>query len=140
MDPTLAQQPSPDDFYTNFLGSAKRTAEDIKSFAKLLGDTHSKEILKRSKESRASNPENIKAWMVTDHEDWLEVKAEDSEDNTITEEEAEEIPNNTLDTKVETIRAVVDSYRENHPGIETSLNERSAIKVGLLLETPSYLS
>jgi len=137
VDPTLAQQPSPNDFYTNFSGSAKRTAEDIKSFAKLLGDTQSKDILNRSRESRASNPENIQAWIVTDHEDWLEVKAEDSEDNMIIEEEVEEIPNYALNTKVENIRAVIDSYRENHPGIEILLDERSMIKVGLLSKMPS---
>lgn len=93
----------------------------------LVEDTQSIEILEKSKESRATDPENIPDWIVTDHEDWLEV--EDAKENTVKEEEAEEVCKNTLDIKLENVRAVVDDYRENQTGIEVSLAENSNIKV-----------
>ncbi len=95
----------------------------------LVGDTQSNEILEKSKASRAIDPEPIKDWIVTDHEDWLDRKVEEAKENALMEEEAEEVYNDTPDTKLEDIRAVVDTYRENHPGIEISLGERSKIKV-----------
>ena len=71
--------------------------------------------------------------MVTDHEDWLDVKAEDAKDNTTVEEETNEVHKYTLDTKVEDINAVVESYRVNHPEVKTSLGEKSVVKVRVLV-------
>lgn len=95
----------------------------------LVADTQSNEILEKSKACRAIDLEPIKDWIVNEHEDWLNRKVEEAKENALMDEEAEDAHKDTLETKWEDIRAVIDTYKENHSGIEISLVEHSKIEV-----------
>ena len=112
----------------NFSLSAKSTANGIKSFTKLLGDTQSKEILEKSRERRAVDPEGIKGWLVTEHEDWLDVSKEDVAENGVVEE-SEETHEKALTINMDDIHATLDKFKEVHPEIKTSLSNNSKIEV-----------
>lgn len=131
MDSVLVDPPSPDQLHSNFSQAANGAATAVRQFTHLVEDSMSKEVMEKAKESRAKNGEGITGWKVTEHEDWLDVRQEDGNDDIDKEEEgAAEACNGH---SVEDVTAALDKLRSAHAGIEASLCEDSR------MVTVSYL-
>lgn len=109
--------------------TAIKAVKDLNDFAKILESEKTRDLLELAKKNRAENPEGITGWMVTQHEDWLDVQGEGpliisvpEETETLT---AEGVYNE------ETIRKILANFQNSHIGIETSFtkNDFNNIKV-----------
>lgn len=123
MDSVLVDPPSPDQLHSNFSQAANGAAQAIKNFTLLVEDGRTKDVMEKAKESRARNGEDITGWRVTEHEDWLDVKHADGNDDVDKEEEGAVEAGVVL--SVEDVNAALDKLRSTHTGIEASLNEDS---------------
>ena len=127
----LVDATSPDQLHNNFSQAATGAAQEIKNFAQLMEDARSKAAIAKAAESKVKNPEEIKAWMVDEHEDWLEVKRDDVSEDFGRDRDGEQVAE--TGARVEDMRVVLDQFREAHPSIETSIEEDTKIlKVGLI--------
>ncbi|KAL9613663.1 MAG: hypothetical protein Q9167_001792 [Letrouitia subvulpina] len=124
VDPMLVQQSSPENLYATFSSSVGTTTTDVKNFTRLINDARSRDILKRAKESRAENSDSIIGWDPTEHEDWLEVHGGDSPGD-ITMGDTQDIQQESDSHTVEGLRAALQKFQLNHPGIQTSLDENN---------------
>lgn len=139
MDSVLIDPSSPDQLHSNFSQAANGAAQAIRHFTQLVEDSRTKEVMEKAKDSRTKNGEGITGWKVTEHEDWLDVRQKDGNDNVDKEEEA--TPETGAETgdvpSVEDVSAALDKFRSDHSGgVETSLDEdtRTVTVSGL----PSY--
>lgn len=131
MDSILIDSPAPDRLHSHFSQAAVGAAKDIKSFAQLMEQSKSKEVLKKAKESRANDAEGITAWKVSEHADWLDVKKEDASDSFDMGADDEEVDATAVDMTVENIQATLEKFKESNPDIEESLDrDTKTIKVG----------
>lgn len=130
MDAVLVEPLAPEQVQLRFAQAAKDAAAEMKSFALVMKDERSKDVMEKAKKSRAKDGENIRTWLVTEHEDWLDVKQDGSS-------EGAELDGNDLDTKMFAaennngdIRNALEKFKESHPGIEASLEDATkTIKV-----------
>lgn len=131
VDPLLAQHGSPRELYSSYSRNALETAKAIKSFAKLMQEPGSQETLKRAKDSRVENPEEIRPWMVTEHPDWLEVRTKDAEKAMPKYEEGSQDGEAASFPSTELVAQAMESFRTRHPGIEVSYRsgDPASIKV-----------
>lgn len=120
MNPLLLRKSSPEALYVDFSRTATSSVKDIKNLTTLLEDSRSQAIFDRAKEVRAKNPEwKITGWMVTEQQDWLDVRKEASPQDSA-EEKVEDITlSNGL--KEDDYRAALKKFGESHTGLETSL-------------------
>lgn len=127
VNPLLAPQESPEALYSAFSRTAKTSVTDIKNFSNLLGDARSLAIFDRAKEVRAEGPEGKPpVWMVTEHQDWLDVRREASSQDSAEEKEEDVICING--SKEEHYGLALKRFEESHAGLETSfLNEGSNV-------------
>jgi hypothetical protein len=109
----------PDLLHTQFKEAATGAAKDIQDFKHLMGHPRNKEVLEKAKESRARDPEKITPWLVTEHEDWLDVKKEDNSDDFDMAGNDEETKTPDIDTKTEDIKETLDKFEKSHRGITT---------------------
>ena len=86
-------------------------------------DTETKAIMQRAEESRLQNAEGIMAWLVTQHDDWLDKSVEDNvrELRLTSEEVKDEDPGNGTNT--EELRLLLKKFQDDHVEVEASLNE-----------------
>lgn len=109
--------------------TAIKAVKDLNDFAKILESEKTRDLLELAKKNRAEHPEGITGWMVTQHEDWLDVQGEGPLTISVPEETetltAEGVYNE------ETIRKILDNFQNSHIGIETSFinNDFKNIKV-----------
>ena len=121
VDPLLAQHTSPEELYSTYSRDALETAKAIKTFAKFVQEPASQETLKRAKESRAAEPQEITPWIVTEHPDWLEVRKQGLEDTPTTAQKEGLHDGDTIAfPTAEEIPAAVERFRSKHPGIEVN--------------------
>lgn len=121
MDAVLVDPLAPEQLHSNFAHAATCAARDIKDFAQTWEDTRSKEALGRAKDSRTNNNENVRGWLVTEHDDWLDVNKESSSNEAIKEEAKTEIIARPAGSDVEIVDAALAQLRESHPGVTASL-------------------
>ena len=133
MDSVLVDPTSPDQLHSNFSEAANGAAQAIKNFTQLVEDSKTKEVMEKAKESRMNNGEGIIGWKVTEHEDWLNVKPEDGNDNADKEEEGTAEPGDA--SGVKDMNATLEKFRSGHLGVEASMDEDSrTITVSLLYD------
>ncbi|KAL9046599.1 MAG: hypothetical protein Q9214_000606, partial [Letrouitia sp. 1 TL-2023] len=101
---------------------SRTTTTDVKNFTRLINDGRSQDILKRAKESRAENSDSIIGWDPTEHEDWLEVHGGNSPGD-ITMGDTEDTRQDGDSHTIEGLRAALQKFQPDYPGIQTSLDE-----------------
>lgn len=121
MDAVSVELLAPEQLQLRFAEAAKTASADIKSFALMIEDERSKDVMERAKKSRAECGENIRTWLVAEHEDWLDVKQDGASED-------DDLAGNESDTKMFTtenstgdIQKILERFKESHPGIEASL-------------------
>ena len=123
MDSVLLHPVSPDQLHSNFSQAASGAAEAIKRFTQMVEDSKTREVIEKAKESRTENSEGITGWQVAEHEDWLDVKQEDGNEDVEKEDEVNADAGEASSGKDMT--AALDRFRSTHVGIEASLDEDS---------------
>ena len=129
MNSVLVDPPAPEQLHLHFAQAARNAASDIKSFAQIMEDSRTKEVLERAKESKARNAEDITNWLVTEHKDWLDVKDDQLGDALDLGGDVGAAVSGAEIT-VEGMQSILEKFRESHLGVEVSLEESSrTIKV-----------
>lgn len=130
MDSIFVDSRSPDQLYSHFSQTAIGAAKDIKSFAQLTEDSKSKEALNKAKESGTNDAEEITAWRVSEHADWLDVKKEDAVEDSQTDTNNEDIDASAGDLTIEDMQATLEKFKASHTDIEAHLDgDTKTIKV-----------
>jgi len=124
VDPLLAQHALPEELYSSYSRNAVETAKAIKSFAKFMQEPGSQETLRRAKESRVANPEEITPWIVTKHPEWLEVRNKGAEGAIAKQEEGLQDGETAAFPTAEEVLPAVERFRAKHSGVE--INQRSS--------------
>ena len=127
VNPLILRQSSPEALYLDFSRTAMSSVEDITKFTNLLEDSRSQAIFNRAKKVRAENSEGtFTGWMVTEHQDWLDVRKEASPQDSAEEKYEDATQINGLNE--EDYVAALRKLGESHTGLETSfLNKGSNI-------------
>ena len=123
MHSVLLDPPSPDQLHSNFAQAANGAAQAIKHFSQLLEDSRTKEVMENAKQSRRENSEGIIGWQVTEHEDWLDVKQEDGNDDADKEEGDNADAGD--DASLSNVTAALDKFRSTHVGVDVSMDKDS---------------
>ena len=121
MDSVLVDPLAPEQLHWYFAQAATGAASDIKSFAQTMEDGRSKNAMKKAKESKAENGEDITGWLVIEHEDWLEVKQDSACEDVDMEGRGSDVKVNATDSRSEDLQAALGRFRESHLGIDVSL-------------------
>lgn len=121
MHSVLLDPPSPDQLHSNFAQAANGAAQAIKNFSQLLEDSRTKEVMENAKQSRRENSEGIIGWQVAEHEDWLDVKQEDVNDD-VDKEEGDNADAGD-DASLTNVAAAVDKFRSTHVGVDVSMDK-----------------
>ena len=121
MHSVLLDPPSPDQLHSNFAQAANGAAQAIKHFSQLVEDSRTKEVMENAKQSRRENSEGIIGWQVTEHEDWLDVKQEDGNDD-VDKEEGDNADAGD-DASLSNVTAAVDKFRSTHVGVDVSMDK-----------------
>ncbi|KAI4106899.1 MAG: hypothetical protein LQ339_002871 [Xanthoria mediterranea] len=125
IDPMLFQQSSPEELYNDFARNVNRTQADVQELTRLVRSERSKEIFERAAESRAQNSGDIRGWRVTEHEDWLDVRGPDVPTDVNAVGTTGPNSDSSPRTSIEDLRAAIEQFKNNHPGINSSLDETS---------------
>ena len=129
MDSVLVDPLAPEQLHLHFAQAARAAASDIKNFSQTMEDPRNTVVLEKAKESRAKNTDDITNWLVTEHQDWLDVKDENLDD-VVAEEIREGETSSSTGMKSEDIVPVLERFKNTHPDIEASMEEGSTtIKV-----------
>ena len=145
MHSVLLDPPSPEQLHSNFGQAANGAAQAIKQFSQLLEDSRTREVMENAKQSRKENSEGIIGWQVTEHEDWLDVKQEDGNDDGDREERDNADAGD--DANSNDVTATLDKFRSTHVGVDVSMDKDSVtvsrlyalIRAMLKLESLFYL-
>lgn len=121
MDP-----PAPEQLQLHFAQAARAAASDVKAFTQTMEDPWSKMAFEGARESRAKNADDITSWLVTEHEDWLDVKKEDVDENIDLNGQDAGV-STAAEISVEDMQAVLEKFKGSHPSIEVSLEGGSRI-------------
>ena len=128
------EQPSPETLYTDVSQSAKKSIASIQSFAILVKDSKSQEILVKANGSRMRNKEGITGWLVTQHPNWLDRAIENGVKEMRLDEAGDTNGENPSDVLLEDPTSILDKFREEHPGVDLSMvQESKSIKVHMLV-------
>ena len=120
----LVQQTSPEELYTSFARNVTRTQTDVQELTKLFHHGKSKEIFERAAESRSRYSGDIRGWRVTEHEDWLDSRDLDiPKDVGVGADRAGPDLNSPPNPSEEDLRAAVEQFKRDHPGIDASLDD-----------------
>jgi len=127
---------SPEDLYTDISQAAVRAVNDIKNFKACIEEPVNQEVLKDARQSREKSGEGIKSWLVTQHPNWLEKSVVTGVKELRLEEEAVTDTEGNGDNVQEDIPAIVAKFKEQHIGIEVTMNpEGSELNVCTLPRT-----
>lgn len=101
----------------------------MKNFSESFRDDEYRELLKKAEDIRAQSSEDIPAWRVTEHEDWLDVRNVASLMDIAADERngADSDVNEKAITEPGYLRAAIGKFRKDNPSIEASLDENSRI-------------
>lgn len=123
MRPLAFQQPTPETLHTDLLKIAIEACKDLKDFARLFESEKTQKLFDEAKASRVENPDGITGWIVTQHEDWLDVQKEKSSQDCI----AAGMKNSSLGNEFneEITREILDKFQKDHSGIGTSFMDES---------------
>ena len=121
MHSVLLDTPSPDQLHSNFAQAANGAAQAIKQFSQLLEDSRTKEVMENAKQGRRENSEGIIGWQVAEHEDWLDVKQEDGNDDADKEERDNTDAGD--DASLSNVTATLDKFRSTHVGVDVSMDK-----------------
>lgn len=91
--------------------------------ADLMENPSSQEILRRAKEDRTSDPEDITPWIVTEHPDWLEVRKTNIESTLPAQSQELRIVGDGSNPAVQEPLAVVERFKAQHHGIEINFKD-----------------
>ena len=127
MESMVAHPDMPEQLQMGFSETARNAAIDLKSFARIMEDPRSRQILGKVKESKANNSQDITNWLVTEHEDWLEVKKEALDEENDYESRDLEVAASPTKVEGEDMRFSLERFRESHPSIEASYEEDARI-------------
>ena len=127
----LVDPPSPDQLHSNFSQAANSAAQAVQRFTHVVEDSRIREVMEKAKESRTKNGEGITGWKVTDHEDWLDVKHEDGNEDA--DKEGETIAEAGDSPSMEDVNGALDKFRSAHVGVEALLDDdsRTVTVIGL---------
>ena len=120
-----ASHPSPTAFYQAVAHSATAAVKNVQNFQTIMRESKSKEILQRAKDSQAQNAEGIQTWMVTEHADWLETRAEDD----VKELRIREKSVGEDQMRVEEIRTAVEKLNARQGGVLARIEGEKTIQV-----------
>ncbi|KAL8674125.1 MAG: hypothetical protein Q9168_001462 [Polycauliona sp. 1 TL-2023] len=128
----LLTQTSPEELYHDFARNAAKTQTDVREFTEFVRNDRSRDVFEKAAESRAQNSEDIRGWRVTEHEDWLDVRGVDApkdvKGDDMTGTDWIPPPQNGI----EDLRAAMERFKKNHPGIDCTLDEHlKAMKITL---------
>ncbi|KAL8646839.1 MAG: hypothetical protein Q9210_005904 [Variospora velana] len=141
IEPMLVHQRSPEDLYTTFATSVITIRSDLKAFSAAYQEDRYQEVLKRAAESRVQNNEDIPAWKVTEHEDWLDVRKVDSTMDTTPDRttgiDIGVSPPPTTDPA--SLRASIERFKQGNPNIEVSLDETTRKMKVVALPPQAYV-
>lgn len=133
MRPLAFQQPTPETLHVDFLHTATEACKDLKDFVKLFESEKTQKLFDEAKASRVENPDGITGWMVTQHEDWLDVQKEKSSQDCILSGKKNSSLGNEFNEEI--TREILDKFKKDHNGIEASFADESfrRIKVFYLM-------
>ena len=77
--PMHAEHPSPETVYVEFSKAATGAVDRIQIFSELLRDGKTQDILAQAKEKSSQDGDGVMNWLVSQHADWLEKPALDSD-------------------------------------------------------------
>ncbi|KAL8960283.1 MAG: hypothetical protein Q9193_002989 [Seirophora villosa] len=125
IEPMLIQQRSPEDLYTTFAKSVTTIRSDVNTFTAACREDSYQDILRRAAESRTQNSDDVPAWKVTEHEDWLDVRKMDSPVDTTPDQTSAVNPgvHPTPTTDLAVFRAAIERFKQGNPNIEVILDE-----------------
>lgn len=106
--------------------------------------------MQRAEESRQQNDQGIMAWLVTQHDDWLDKSVEDNvRELRLASEEVREDDNSKV-FKTEDIQSLLKKIQDEHVDLEVSHNEEDqridvilsclVFSMPLLIKTDTYFS
>ncbi|KAI4286378.1 MAG: hypothetical protein L6R35_004371 [Caloplaca aegaea] len=141
IEPMLVHQRSPEDLYTTFATSVTTIRSDLDAFSAAYQEDRYQEVLGRAAESRAQNNEDIPAWKVTEHEDWLDVRkvvntTDTTPDDGTTGIDIAVTPPPTADPA--SLRTCIERFKQGNPNIKVSLDEPTR-KMKVALPPPAYV-
>lgn len=121
----LIQQRSPEDLYTTFAKSVTTIRSDVNTFTAACREDSYQDILRRAAESRTQNSDDVPAWKVTEHEDWLDVRKVDSPMDTTPDQTSAVNTgvHQTPTTDLAVFRAAIERFKQGNPSIEVILDE-----------------
>ncbi|MCJ1277668.1 hypothetical protein MMC21_005482 [Puttea exsequens] len=134
IDSVLVAPPQPDLLHSHFTTAATTAAREIRNFSLLMDQPRNKDALEKARGSRARDNEGVRAWLVAEHGDWLDVKKEESSDDMDIIELEGEVKTPPDGTKSDTakVNAALEKFRTAHRGIATAYNvDEDQIKVEL---------
>ncbi|KAI4096748.1 MAG: hypothetical protein LQ344_000888 [Seirophora lacunosa] len=125
IEPMLIQQRSPEDLYTTFAKSVTTIRSDVNTFTAACREDSYQDILRRAAESRTQNSDDVPAWKVTEHEDWLDVRKVDSPMDTTPDQTSAVNTgvHQTPTTDLAVFRAAIERFKQGNPSIEVILDE-----------------
>ncbi|KAL8830651.1 MAG: hypothetical protein Q9191_001307 [Dirinaria sp. TL-2023a] len=139
VEPLLAHHASPEDLYSNYSTSTLDTAKAIKALTKFMQEPSSQETLKKAKSSRATNPEGIQPWMVTEHPDWLEVRNLGADSDAVATDSSQHAGDDLPFPSADAISSAVEKFKANHPGIAVSELDSNRHSFEIHLPSPAYI-
>ena len=117
---------SPDQLHSQFSQSATCAAQDVNSFAQLMEDAQNREVMCKARESRENNIEGVQAWMVAEHDDWLEVKRNKSEEEIrAAAGGGGNVAELDVEAEVGDLKTALNQFIEAHPDTRASLDEET---------------
>ena len=111
--------PRPDLLHSHFKKAARDAAKDLKDFKHLIDQPKSKEALEKAKESRDRDSANITPWLVTEHDDRLDVKKDDSRDEGDSIDKDGDMKSTELEIRMEDVRIKIEEFAKSHEGVST---------------------
>ena len=91
-------------------------------------DPKNQAVFTRVEESRKQNDQGIMVWLVTQHEDWLDSTVVDEvKDLTLDEDKddnADGAEGRTLEVGSEGLQPLLQQFREEHPSVQVSVQEK----------------
>ena len=81
IEPLTLQHATPEDLYSAFAQKVTSTGKDLRAFTDAYDDPTYREYLKTAQESKTTDADGIRPWLISEHPDWMEIKKEEVEED-----------------------------------------------------------